>query len=221
MQGGQAQALPAARQLGVGLFHAAGNLIYVVVVPIFSFLMIRQAQAIEDFFATLARRQHGMVWTKIVRDLNFLLSRYVRALALLSLAALVVYGVVLSLLGAPFALLLAGVAGLLEVIPVFGPLAAGIAILTVALFNGYPHVWWLLAFVVGYRIFQDYVLNPYLMSEGVHVPPILVVFGILAGDELAGVAGIFLSIPVLAAARIIYGRIRADYAASKAEPPAN
>jgi predicted PurR-regulated permease PerM len=217
LEGSQAQALPAARELGLGIVRAAGNLVYIVVVPIFSFLMIRHAPAIDLYLTGLAQREQGLVWARIARDLNTLLARYVRALALLSLATLVVYGMVLTLLAVPFALLLAGISAVLEVIPVFGPLGAAITIITVAAFNGYPHVWWLLAFVVAYRVFQDYMLSPWLMSEGVHVPPILVVFGLLAGDELAGVAGIFLSVPVLAAARIIVSRVRADMATSKAK----
>jgi predicted PurR-regulated permease PerM len=65
-----------------------------------------------------------------------------------------------------------------------------------------------LGFIVVYRIFQDYVLSPFLMSEAVDVPAIAVVFGLLAGDQLAGVAGIFLSVPVIAALRIIIARLR-------------
>jgi predicted PurR-regulated permease PerM len=216
---GQGQALPAAWEIGAGLWNAASNLVYILVVPILSFLMISQAPQFERSLAARTDEPRGSLWAKLARDLNFLLSRYMRALALLSLATLVTYGIVLSLFGAPFALLLAGVAATLEVIPVFGPLVAVLAIIAVAGFNGFAHVWWLLAFLVAYRIFQDYMLNPWLMSEGVHVPPILVVFGLLAGEELAGVAGIFLSVPVLAAARIVIGRVRADRVATSSDQP--
>ena len=65
----------------------------------------------------------------------------------------------------------------------------------------------LAGFIGLYRLFQDYVLNPMLMSGGVAVPPLLILFGLLAGEELAGVAGIFLSVPVLAAAKIAILRI--------------
>jgi predicted PurR-regulated permease PerM len=132
----------------------------------------------------------------------------VRALALLSLATVVIYSAVLSLLDVPFALLLALLAALLEIIPVFGPLMAAVSILAVAGASGYEHMWWLVLFLAAYRVFQDYMLSPFLMSEGVNVPPILVVFGLLAGDELAGVPGIFLSVPVLAAVRIVAVQIR-------------
>jgi predicted PurR-regulated permease PerM len=217
--GGTAQALPVVRGVGAELVRVAGNLVYVVVVPIFSFLMILEAPVLEALLAALREKEQGALWCSVANGLNRLLSRYVRALAILSLATLAAYSAVLSLLGAPFALLLATLAALFEVIPVFGPLVAGAAILAVAGFSGYAHVWWLLAFIAAYRVFQDYMLNPWLMSEGVNVPPILVVFGLLAGEELAGVAGIFLSVPVLAAVRIVVVEVRAYRAkAIEAQP---
>jgi predicted PurR-regulated permease PerM len=206
--GGTAQALAAARGIGTGLLHVAGNLIYVVVVPILSFLMVLDAPIIAEQTLALGRKKNGEFWSNVARGLNDLLSHYVRALALLSLATVVIYSAVLSLLDVPFALLLALLAALLEIIPVFGPLMAAVSILAVAGASGYEHMWWLVLFLAAYRVFQDYMLSPFLMSEGVNVPPILVVFGLLAGDELAGVPGIFLSVPVLAAVRIVAVQIR-------------
>lgn len=211
LNAGGGEVLPAAQQIGTGVMHAAANLVYVAIVPILSFLLIKQAPTIKEEVLSWMSRANSQFWAGIVEDMNFLLSRYVRALLLLSLATLIIYSIVLSLMGVPFALLLAGVAAVLEVIPVFGPLFGAIAILSVAGFSGYAHIWWLFAFVVGYRVFQDYVLNPYLMSEGVEVSPVLVVLGLLAGDELAGVAGIFLSVPCLAAAKIIFNRVYVSF----------
>jgi predicted PurR-regulated permease PerM len=106
-------------------------------------------------------------------------------------------------------MLLAGLAAVLEFIPFAGPLAASAAALVVAGFSGYDHLLWLLGFIVAYRVFQDYVLNPYLMSEGVEVSPLMVILGLLAGDQLGGVAGIFLSVPAMAALKIIFTRASA------------
>lgn len=218
--GNTSQALPFMRNLGFGLMHLASNLIYLVVVPILSFLMIQQAPMIDALIVTVGRKRDGGFWTDVLHGLNDVLSSYVRALGLLSLATLVAYGVVLSIMGVPFALLLAGVAAVLEVIPVLGPLAAAGAIVGVALFSGYEHVAWVAAFITAYRVFQDYMLNPYLMSEGVDVPPMLVVFGLLAGEELAGVAGIFLSVPFLAAVRMVAIQVRLHKAKLvRDEPP--
>jgi predicted PurR-regulated permease PerM len=208
LEHGQAQALPFVRNVGTGLLHVFGNVIFVVVVPIMSFLMILEAQAIESLLQSLSLAPRRKIWCAIAYGLNFLLSRYVRALGLLSLATFVSYGTVLSLMGAPYAILLAGAAGVLEIIPVFGPAAAALSILGVAVFTGYGHLSWLVLFLVAYRVCQDYMISPYLMSEGVNVPPLLVVFGLLAGDELAGVTGIFLSVPLIAAIRMVAVQVR-------------
>ena len=63
-------------------------------------------------------------------------------------------------------------------------------------------------FLIVYRLFQDYVLSPYLLSAGVALHPLLVLFGVLAGEQVAGVPGMFFSVPVIAALRIIIVRMR-------------
>ena len=68
---------------------------------------------------------------------------------------------------------------------------------------GYPHVLWVVIFLGIYRMFQDYVLSPHLMSKGVELHPLLVIFGVFAGGEIGGVAGIFLSVPALALMRLL------------------
>jgi predicted PurR-regulated permease PerM len=126
----------------------------------------------------------------------------------LSIATFISYSIGLSLLGVEYSLLLAGVAAVLEFIPFAGPLAAIMLALLVAGFSGYDHLLWLTMFLVAYRLVQDYVINPYLMSEGVEVSPLMVIIGLLAGEQLGGVVGIFLSVPVMAAARLVFLRLR-------------
>jgi len=97
--------------------------------------------------------------------------------------------------------------GLLEFIPMLGPLTAGILIVIVSAVSG-SHVLGVIIFLLAYRMFQDYVLSPHLMGQGVELHPLLVLFGVFAGAEVAGIAGTFLSVPVLALVRILYLRFR-------------
>ena len=90
-----------------------------------------------------------------------------------------------------------------------GPLTAAALILLVQAVSGPGHLLWIVIFLIAYRLFQDYGLQPYLMSSGMELPPLLVIFGVMAGGELAGIAGSFLSVPVLAIARIVYRQFRA------------
>jgi hypothetical protein len=124
----------------------------------------------------------------------------------LSWVAFAFYAVFLSLTGAPYAVLLAGSRGFLEFIPAVGPFVAMVIIGTVGLFSGYPLVP-AAALPVVYRVAQDYILQPLLLSSGMRIHPLLIIFGILAGGELGGVPGIFFSIPLIAALRLIFLRL--------------
>ncbi len=57
------------------------------------------------------------------------------------------------------------------------------------------------------RLFQDYVVSPLLMGAGVKLNPLLVLFGVLAGEQIGGVAGMFFSVPVIATLRVVYVRL--------------
>ena len=70
------------------------------------------------------------------------------------------------------------------------------------------HVLAVVIFVLCYRVLMDYFASPHVMGQGVELHPLLVLFGVFAGAEAAGIAGAFLSVPVLALVRILYRRIR-------------
>src|ERR1051325_7302967 len=67
---------------------------------------------------------------------------------------------------------------------------------------------WMVTFFIAYRIFQDYVRAPWLMGGGIGLHPVLVIFGLLAGEQLGGITGVFLSIPVMAALALLARNLR-------------
>jgi predicted PurR-regulated permease PerM len=153
----------------------------------------------------------------VLADVHLLLAHYMRALVLLSLASFTAYSIFFSIVGVFYAILLGALGGILEFIPMLGPLTAGVTILIVGAVSGGP-VLVILIFLLAYRVFQDYVLSPHLMGQSVEVHPLLVLFGVFAGAEVAGIPGTFLSVPVLALVRIIYLRIRKSRLGSQLSP---
>ena len=66
----------------------------------------------------------------------------------------------------------------------------------------------LLIFLICWRLVQDYVVAPRVMGRSVELHPLAAIFGVLAGAEVAGVLGVYLSIPVMASLRIVWRRWR-------------
>lgn len=208
LQSNAAHLLASLPEAGRKALTLAGDLIYLVVIPILAFFFLKDAaairQALLDAVENLEKRA---LVEEIMADAHLLLAHYMRALVVLSLATLVAYSACFLIMGVPYTVLLAVLAAVLEFLPMIGPLAAAAIITIIAGVSGVS-VWPILAFMAVYRLFQDYVLSPQIMGHGVELHPLAVIFGVFAGGEIAGIAGAFLSVPVLALLRIGYRRMR-------------
>jgi len=206
--------------------HAAAGLLtwlagawVIVLIPVFAFFILKDAEQLTS--AAMSRLSHrtgwGM-WRDIAQDVHRLLGNYVRAQLLLSLITFAMWSAVFLIAGLPYALVLAGIGGALEFIPVVGPMTAGVVAIGVSVFGGYAHPWLVVAFVLVWRGIQDYGTAPLIMGRGIDLHPALVIVGVLAGGELAGVVGMFLSVPVIAAGRIVWRRLQPPVSALMEEP---
>jgi predicted PurR-regulated permease PerM len=179
---------------------------WLVLIPILAFFFLKDADSFRrSALAMLPRGRLRWRGDELFQDINSALAAYIRA----QLTACLIIGVVCSvgfaLLGLPSPLVLGLIAGLLEFVPLVGPLAVAIlAALLVLLQSGFGLAFVLLLFLGVLRIVQDYVIYPRLIGHGVHLHPLAVILAIMAGAELAGVAGIFLAIPVIAIVTVSY-----------------
>ncbi len=130
------------------------------------------------------------------------------ALVLLSISSFIANSIFLGATGAPYAILLAGISAIGEFLPVVGPASGAAIVLAVTGLSGYSHLIGFLLFWIVFRMFQDYVVNPYVMGKGVELNPLLVLFGVLAGEQISGVAGMFFSVPTIATLRVVYVRLQ-------------
>jgi len=201
--------LPYVKSLGGQIISGARYILYIILVPILAFFFLKDGHTIrEDIVHRLTVGKQRLMVEGILEDINRLLGEYIRALVFLSMSSFAGYAIFLSSTGASYFLLLSGIAAICEFLPVVGPAAAGLVVLLVTGLSGYEHLVSFLIFWLLFRLFQDYVLSPYLMGKGVEMNPMLVLFGVLAGEQIAGITGMFFSIPVLATLRVILVRLR-------------
>jgi predicted PurR-regulated permease PerM len=159
------------------------------------------AGAVDELLLDVRKRE---LVNKTLKDLDAMLAQYVRAQLLLVLLAGTAYTLFLALLGVQYAFALGPIGGILEFIPVVGPLLAAGLIMGVSFSLGYPHLLVVAAFLGGWRICADYVIAPRIYGGKVDISPLAVIFGLLAGGEVAGVIGIYLATPALATIRILW-----------------
>jgi predicted PurR-regulated permease PerM len=199
-------------QAGAKFVEVASRLIYVVIIPVLAFFFLKDGHLIRrHLLDALEEGPRRALLDDVMADMDALLAHYIRALVGLSMVAFTIFSAFFAIVGMPYGLLVAAFAAVLEVIPMLGPAVGGVTIFLVALVTG-THPLTAIVFIVAFRMLQDYVVSPHLMGRGVELHPLLVLFGVFAGAEVAGVAGTFLSVPVLALFRILYLRLRKTHA---------
>ena len=208
------QLIPLLEGLGASVSGVLGGALAIVLIPILSFFFLKDGRDIRTALVDFVPQAYRTLADDILLDLHRLLVLYLRALVFLATIVLLVFTAFLYATGVPFAALLAAAAAVLEIIPVAGPLTAGLLIMLTATVSGYAHLGLLFAFLVLFRVVQDYVISPHLLAAGVEIHPLWVLFGVLAGEQLAGIPGMFFSVPVMAALRIVVVRMRTNHAVS-------
>jgi predicted PurR-regulated permease PerM len=196
-----------AQNAGLHVAAVAKQAWLLLVVPLLSIFFLKDGRAFSEILLELVQsRPQRELLQGVLNDLNQMLAHFIRAQITLAALTFVMYSAVLAVIGMPYALVLGSLGGLLEFIPVVGPLVAAVIIIGVALLTGYKHWLVLIIFLGIWRLIQDYVSSPRIMGHSMELHPLAAIFGVMAGGEVAGILGIFLSIPVMASLRIVFRR---------------
>ncbi len=191
--------------LGEILLKILEYLPWLILVPILAFFLLKDASS----FHTLAVQAFPMgVWRvraeDFFQDVNKTLAAYIRAQLIACFLIGVVCFIGFYFIDLPYALLLGVIAGVLEFIPLVGPLIVAIIVGSLASYYDPKQALTVLVFLAVLRIVHDYVTYPRIIREGIHLHPIAIILAILGGTELAGITGVFLAIPVVALVTVAY-----------------
>jgi predicted PurR-regulated permease PerM len=180
-----------------------------IVVPILAAFFLKDGRSFSHVALSFVHTKPQREFMQgVIADMNQMLADFIRAQLTLAAFSWIAYATFLGLIArVPYALMLGTAGGIMEFIPVVGPLVAAILILGVALLTG-SHWLAVLIFLAAWRILQDYVVSPRVMGANMELHPLAAIFGVLAGAEIAGVLGVYLSIPVMASLRIVWRRWR-------------
>ena len=179
---------------------------WLILIPVLSFFLLKDVETFRrSALQMLPRGRWRWRGDEFFQDVNSTLAAYIRAQLTACLFIGVVCALGFTLLGLPSPLVLGIIAGVCEFVPLIGPLlVALLAALAAVLHGGLFSAVLVLAFLTVLRIVQDYFVYPRLIGQGIHLHPLAVIVAILSGAELAGVAGIFLAIPVVAILTVSY-----------------
>jgi predicted PurR-regulated permease PerM len=203
--GGQAGAmlgfLATALKGVIGGSFALFNVISLVVVtPVVAFYLLRDwPLVIARVDSWLPRRYAGVIRAQ-VREVDRILSAWVRGQALCCVFLALYYAAALSLVGLDLGLIVGMTAGLLSFIPYVGSITGGVTAIGLALaqFPGWHGVIAVAAVLIIGQLLEGYVIYPRFLGDRVELPAVWVIFALFAGGAAFGFLGVMLAVPIAA-----------------------
>lgn len=187
------------------------SVVWLIFILVVSFYLIKDGDKLSDWLESLPPPEFLQDYKRLRVRIGDIWSSFFRGQLVLAFVVATIFTIAGLILGLPFALAMGILAGLLEFLPSLGHgiwliIAASLAYILGSTWLPLPN-WVFALLVIGLHLFyQQFDLNyliPRIIGHSVHLPPLVVILGIVAGAAMAGVLGIVLAAPTIASARVI------------------
>jgi predicted PurR-regulated permease PerM len=211
----QAQAVESAKQdlqSGSGgmtaLASLAGGLAMLVLLPIYTFLILYYRKLIHKFLIDVFPVRHSNRVEEVLTESKALVQGYMVGLLIEMIIVTVLNTIGFVVIGIQYAIFLAVLAAVLNLIPYIGMLIASVICMAVTLTtsDSISDIVWVGAVLVAVQFIDNNFIMPYVVSSKVRINALVSIIGVLIGGALAGLSGMFLSIPGLAILKTIFDR---------------
>ncbi len=206
-------------KLTIGVFS---NIITLFSLIIISFYLLIERQHLAIHLAGFMGEKEAKKWVAVTSKIEERLGAWMRGQLMLGVTIGVATYIVLSIIGLPYTLSLAILAGILEIIPIIGPIISAVPAILVALTTS-PF----LAVITGVAYFviqqsESHIIVPLVMKQTVGLPPLVTIISLMIGAKIAGVGGALLAVPmVVAGATLVaeYIKMRESIKPAEAHKP--
>jgi len=177
-----------------------------VVIPILAIFFLSSGEALAGQVIQLVSTETNRDRVRsLAAELHAMLQHYIRAKVILGTLSLGYAFVALLILRFPHAIALGVLAGILEFIPMAGWITAAATIITIGVLTHSPWIW--MAALLGvWRVLMDYWIAPRVLGHELEIPPLLAIFTLMVGATVGGLPGVYLSLPIVAAIRVVLRR---------------
>lgn len=185
------------------IFSFASTVVELIVVPFITFYMMKKGGYVVESFIKLFPDRFRTHLRELFKETHSVLNAYIRGQLILSalMAFLVFLG--MFLLDIPYPLVIGLVAGLVEMVPIIGPVIGAIPPVLLGLLKGTGVMVQVIIFYVVVQQLDSHFIMPKLMGHVIDVHPVAIIAGVLVGGHLFGVLGMMISVPTVAILQII------------------
>lgn len=172
-------------------------IILITVIPVLVFYLLKDYQKIKQYFKSLIPKKYHEKTRILIHAIDEKLGHYIRGQLIVSAFVSVTSFIVFHLLGLDYALILAMIMGITNIIPYFGPIIGAIPTIAIAITISTKMVIITVIAIFGIQLIESNFLSPYIVGKSINIHPIAIIFALLLGGQVAGVLGMILAVPLL------------------------
>lgn len=189
------------------VFGVLPGILSLIISPILAFYLLKDMGRIRArFWQVVPVAWHAQVYV-LGLDIDRALNGFIRGQLLVALVVGLLSGMWVGILGIPLALLIGAIAGVTDIIPYVGPIAGALPAVILGMDRSpWTAVYAIMGFVAIHQL-EGTVIGPKVMGDSVGLHPLVVIFAILAGGEIAGVAGLLLAVPTAAVIKVLLAHL--------------
>ncbi len=210
------------KKLSESLFHFVNNIGSMVnavfiafIIPFLAFYILKDFDVFERTVITYVPKSHRKNTVRLLKDVDDALGSYIRGQFLVCIIVGILAYCGYLFIGMPYALLLAGIVAITNVIPYLGPFFGAAPALLMASTVSLKMVILVAIVNTACQILEGNVISPQVVGRTLHMHPLSIIFALLVGGEIAGVVGMILAVPIFAACKVIVQHMFAYYVRRK------
>jgi len=189
--------LQQASQSVVGLIVSVfGGVFSFFAILVISFYLAVTRKGVELFLGSVIPEKHEKYVISLWKRTEIKVGKWLQGQMLLSLIVGLMVYIGLSLLNVKFALLLSLLIMVLELIPMVGPILAAIPAVMLAFLQSPALGFWVLILYIVVQQLENHVFVPIILGKTLNLNPVVILIALLIGDQLAGIPGMILAVPV-------------------------
>ncbi|MBA4493015.1 AI-2E family transporter [Paenactinomyces guangxiensis] len=194
-----------------GISSTINQIFLAFIIPFLAFYMMKDAKTIEKSMMTLLPGQNRRGLIRLLRDMDRALGNYVRGQLLVCIVVGLLAYIGYLLIGLPYALLLAAIVSVFNLIPYLGPFFGAIPAILVAVTESTEMVIAVIIVNLIVQILEGNVISPQIVGRTLHMHPLFIIFALLVGGELGGIFGLLLAVPLFAMGKVVLEHVIAHY----------
>jgi Predicted permease len=185
------------------------------IIPFLSFYILKDFEVFERAVITYVPKSHRKNTVRLMKDIDHALGSYIRGQFIVCMIVGVLAYCGYLLIGMPYALLLAAIVAITNIIPYLGPFFGAAPALLMASTVSLKMMIMVAVVNTVCQILEGNVISPQVVGRTLHMHPLLIIFALLVGGEVAGIAGMILAVPIFAAFKVIVQHMFAYYVRRK------